>query len=144
MTTPTHQARQQKEDPALTTLTHSAADLAGRIRVMEDRYSNLRKKTQLTDQNLIEAEKNQSKAFRGLTEDILGIRRELQDIKEQIEIMTGELDNVVKQHEFAIVRKYLEFWQPMQFVTQDELERMLAEHTQTKRTDAKPADKQIV
>jgi len=47
------------------------SDLDRRLRVLEERYSNLRKKLQLTDQNMIESERGYAKELRSFNDELL-------------------------------------------------------------------------
>jgi hypothetical protein len=95
-------------------------DVASRLRVLEERYQNLRKKTQITDQNLIESEKSMMKEMKELQEKILEMKHDIANVNEQITLMIGELSNCVREEDFKTTVKYLELWEPAQFITRDE------------------------
>jgi predicted nucleic acid-binding Zn-ribbon protein len=101
------------------------SDLDRRLRVLEERYSNLRKKIQLTDQNLIESERSFGKELRGFNNDILEMKRNTSDFDEKVSIFAGELTNIAQKTDLKVVEKYLAMWNPSMFVTRKELREYL-------------------
>ena len=100
-------------------------DIASRLRVLEERYANLRKKTQVTDQNLIESERGMLKEMEELNQKVLDLKHGIFDMNEKITTMLGELANCVREEEFAVIAKYVELWEPANFVTRDELKKKI-------------------
>ncbi len=97
------------------------SDLDRRLRILEERYGNLRKKIQLTDQNLIESERSFGKELRGFGSDVLELKRSISDFDEKVVIFGSEMDNVAQKTDLKIVEKYLAMWNPGMFVTRREL-----------------------
>jgi hypothetical protein len=101
------------------------SDLDRRLRILEERYSTLRKKLQLTDQNLIEADRSFGKELRGFSDELLGVRRNVADFDEKISIFGSELNSTATKTDLKIVEKYLNMWNPRMFVTRKELREYL-------------------
>lgn len=117
-------AQRVQRNPELEAVHRTLADISSGIRILEDRYYNLRKKTQITDQALLEAQKSFSDEKRILYDQIMEAKMKLQDMVESIEIMRQELKDAVRQKDFKVLEKYLDMWEPLQFVTRDEVERL--------------------
>lgn len=101
------------------------SEIASGMRILEDRYYNLRKKAQLTDQALIETQRKFSKEKRLLADELVETRMKLHDLIEDIKLMKGELQQAAKQNDIKVIQKYLDMWEPMQFVTRKEVEDIL-------------------
>jgi predicted nucleic acid-binding Zn-ribbon protein len=101
------------------------SDLDRRLRVLEERYSNLRKKIQLTDQNIIESDRSFGKELRTFNDEILSLKRNVSDFDEKIVAFDSEMDNVAQKTDLKIVEKYLAMWSPQTFVTRKELKEYL-------------------
>jgi predicted nucleic acid-binding Zn-ribbon protein len=101
------------------------SDLDRRLRVLEERYSNLRKKIQLTDHNIIESEKSFGKELRNFNEDILKLKRNTNEFDEKIVIFDNEMQNVAQKNDLKVLEKYLAMWDPSMFVTRKELREYL-------------------
>lgn len=101
------------------------SDLDRRLRILEERYGNLRKKIQLTDQNLIDSEKSTNKELRNFSADILDLKRNVADFDEKIVLFSGEMDNAAQRTDLKVIEKYLAMWSPDMFVTRKELREYL-------------------
>ncbi|MGV8087110.1 MAG: hypothetical protein ACP5N1_05770 [Candidatus Woesearchaeota archaeon] len=101
------------------------SDLDRRLRILEERYGNMRKKIQLTDHNLIESEKSFGKEIRNFNEDLLKLKRTTNDFDEKIVIFNNEMENIAKKTDLKVLEKYLAMWDPSMFVTRKELREYL-------------------
>ena len=95
--------------------------LSTRLKILEERYTILRKKIQVTDQNIIELEKNQYAETQLIDEDVLEIKSKLKELVEKLELLNDEMKHFADRREFTVLKKYIEFWQPMDFVTRKEV-----------------------
>jgi len=100
-------------------------DLDRRLRILEERYSNIRKKLQLTDQNILESERGFVKELRTVNEDTLKLRKQVNDYSEKISIFTDEINHAAKRTDVKLIEKYLDLWNPRNFVTRRELKEYL-------------------
>lgn len=106
-------------------LSHMISDLDRRLRVLEERYSNLRKKIQLSDQNLIESERSFIKEIHTANDEIMELKRGTNDFSEKILLFQEELRQSARKQDVKILEKYLLLWSPQQFVTRTELKEYL-------------------
>jgi hypothetical protein len=125
--------RQDKLADIAKQITEILADLDRRVKVLEDRYTNLRKKTQFSEQNLLETEKNMSKELRGMQEATMNLKTNLDDVGEKLSLFSSEFDNVAKKTDLTILQKYMDLWQPMNFVTRADLKAILEEMHKKKK-----------
>lgn len=124
--------RQEKLTEIAKQITEALSDLDRRVKVLEDRYVNLRKKNQLTDQNILEAEKSVTKEIKMLQESTLSLKTTLSDVSEKLSLFNSEFENVAKKTDLSVLQKYMDLWQPMNFVTRDELRQILEEKSPKK------------
>lgn len=106
--------------PTIQRMHEGVNDVAARLSVLEERLANLRKKSQLTEQGMIDYEKEMRADLKALTERFTEMARKVSEVKETIDAMAGELSSVVKKHEFTVLERYLDLWQPLTFVTREE------------------------
>jgi hypothetical protein len=111
------------------------SDLDRRLRVLEERYSTLRKKMQLTDQNLIESEKAFHKDIRVFNDESLELKRSIADFEEKVAIFGNEMTNTAKKTELKVIEKYLALWNPTLFVTRKELREYLKNNSVRSSTE---------
>ena len=95
------------------------------VKIIEDKYSNLRKKVQIDEQNSLAAHKKAFEDIKAINSEILEIKHEIEDVKEKILLIISELKASVKAEEFQELKKYIEFWEPMNFVTRNEIQKVV-------------------
>ncbi len=101
------------------------SDLSRRMRVLEERYTVLRRKGQLTDENLIAAEKDLRNELARLAEDVKALYRKLLEIDEKMDRFLEEVKGAAPRQEVLVLRKYLEMWDPVRYLTREEAQRLL-------------------
>ena len=122
-----HLKKQAPQQEAFANVSKSVTALGSRLRILEEQYSNVRNKSQLTEQNLLDFERDVRSELKSLSEDVLEIKSVLQEIKEKIDVVGSELDNTVKEHDLKVVEKYVDLWNPTKFVTKEALRESLEE-----------------
>lgn len=100
-------------------------DLDRRLRILEERYGNIRKKLQLTDQNILESERGFVKELKIINDDTLKLKKQVNDYSEKIEIFNDEINQAAKKTDIKLIEKYLDLWDPKNFVTRNELKEYL-------------------
>ena len=102
-------------------------NLSRRMRLLEESFANLRRSLQLTEQNMLSKNKSFSTEIRTTASDIGDIKKELNDVKEKIMEIVSELETTAKKEEVKILEKYINMWNPVKFVSQNEVEQIVKE-----------------
>lgn len=126
------QAKKQKKaekplSPELQKVVSDINNLSSRLRILEEKASNLRKKTQVNEQNMLESHKKINLEIKTTNSDLLEIKRDLSSMKDEIKIMVNELKTTAKKRDLAVIERYLDFIEPLNLVSKGELQRLLAE-----------------
>lgn len=100
-------------------------DVAARLKVLEERYANLSRREQLSEQNMMRFEKDVRSDLRALQERLLETRRHISDVREKLETMQGQVAKAADKQELRVLEAYLNMIQPMQFVTRAEAKKLL-------------------
>lgn len=116
--------KQEKQDP-YTVIRQSVNDVERRLRVLEERYANLRKKIQITDQNMLDHQSHITKELRVATETVNNLKFQIEEIAEKMAIFNSEFASLAKKRDVKILEKYLDMWQPMNFVTRAEFNQII-------------------
>ena len=122
---PEHQKKQSPEVELFGKISKNVNNVAASLRILEERYSNLRNRSQVSEQSTIELEKEVTKDIKMLTEELIDLKRDLNDIREKLGLISAEMTNLVNKNEFKVMERYLDMWQPMNFVTRNELNKLL-------------------
>ena len=104
-----------------------------RLRVIEERNQRLNERLQLTDQSALRMNKRLSEEIKIANEDITELKLEVAEIKEKIMLIIKELRSSPKKEEFEILRKYIEMWEPLNFVTHKEVENIVEDQLRRKQ-----------
>ena len=127
---PSQQAAKKQAPPdfeAFNNISKNVNNVAANLRILEERYSTLRNKSQVSEQSMISMEKEIRGDIRLLSDDLLDLKRNLNDIKDKLRLIIGEVSNLVKKEDFKVVERYVDMWQPMNFVTKNELDKLANE-----------------
>ena len=100
-------------------------DAITRLRILEERFLNLREKSQLTEENMLKSNKKMFGEFKSINEDLALVKREVNDVKEKISLVIAEMRNYASKQDFRVLQKYIELWQPIQFVTREEVAKIV-------------------
>lgn len=98
-----------------------------RLRILEEGYINLRKKVQVSDQNMLSSNKKLAEEIKTINADVLDIKHEIADVKEKMLEVIKELKSCAKEEDVKVLEKYIELWQPLNFVTRNEVKKIVKE-----------------
>lgn len=108
-------------------------ELGRGLRTLEGRYSDIQTKLQVIEQNMITSHKRLLTEIKVTNSDVREIKKEIQEVKDRILSLIQELQSFAKKEEVKVLQKYVHLWEPMNFVTRDEIEQIIAEKTKKKR-----------
>jgi regulator of replication initiation timing len=114
--------------------TEDIGNLGRRLRILEESITNIRRAIQVTEQNMLDKNKIFATEIRTLTSDMGDMKTEISEIKEKIVEVVGELKESAKRDEVKVLEKYINFWNPVNFVTQNEVETIVKEILKKKAT----------
>ena len=120
-------AQQQQESPDFSGMTTDINTLSRRLRLLEEGFTNLRRFFQVTEENMIAKNKHFSAEIKTLTSDINEIRKEIQELKDKLLLVIRELQTVARKEEVKVLEKYINLWNPIKFVSQNEVEQIINE-----------------
>lgn len=109
----------------LSELTNELNNVSTRIRILEERYTNLRRKTQVGEQNMLTSNRNFNTEIKTLNSEINEIRREVDLIKNKIKQIIIELGNFAKKDNVKVLEKYINMLDPVKYVTENQVENIV-------------------
>jgi hypothetical protein len=98
-----------------------------KMRLNEERIIGLRKKMQLIEHNMIEGHKKLLAEIKFLNKDVGDIKREFDELKDKVLGFGKELQRCAKKEDVDVLEKYINMWEPVNFVTRREVEKMINE-----------------
>ncbi len=116
-----------QEMPDISGVTNDVNTLSRRLRMLEEGFTNLRRFFQVTEENIIAKNKHFSAEIKTVASDISEIRKEIQELKDKLILVIKELQNVARKEEVKVLEKYINLWNPVKFVTQNEVQQIIDE-----------------
>lgn len=101
------------------------ADFSRRLKILEERYTNLKSRLQLIDQNMLLNNKKTTTDFKIINSDISELKNKVNDINEIINLIIKELKNTSSKEDVEVLQKYINLWEPVNFVTRKEVEKLI-------------------
>ena len=108
-------------------LSQELTNLSTRMRVLEERNSNMKKKQEIVEHNMLSHRKQYSQEVELLKEEIDEIRRQIKEIESRIIMIIKELRMSANKEDVDGLKKYVELWEPVKFVTQNQVEKIVEE-----------------
>jgi len=114
-------------------------DIFSKLRVLESKNYTLGENLLAVNQNTIEEYKRLNKEISIVNDDIKELKEEIFKLRETIKNFLGEIDYFAKKSDLMVLEKYINLWNPLKFVTEDELENFISE--KLKKRNTKKGDK---
>lgn len=111
------------------------------VRGLEGKINNLTREVDVLKNDFIKRANDLNKEFKTLSDDLMELRHQQEKMDQKMVLIIKELKQTAGAEEVMTLKKYVEFWNPLNFVTQRDLEkaveRKLLAYT-------KPAEKVLV
>lgn len=117
--------KQQAPGPDFSAVTNDINNVSRRLRLLEESFTNMRRSQQVTEQNMLLKHKNFATEVKTINSEITDLRSEISDAKDKILMLVEELKTAAKRDELKILEKYINLWNPVKFVTQNEVEEIV-------------------
>ena len=111
---------QQPQNPYNTLM-----ELTNRLRILEGRYSSTRERMFVMNHNMIDHYKRTNVELKTLNEDMRDMKQDIFTIKETVRHLVQEMENFVRKEQLKVLEKYINMWDPFNFVTQEEVEEII-------------------
>ncbi len=105
--------------------TDQMRNLSRRLRVLEERYANQRKNMQVMEHNMLSDSKKLQTQMHSLQSDFDELKKQIYDIKQKFDLIAADLADTAKREDVIVLEKYINLWEPVNFVTRNEVERIV-------------------
>ncbi|MBD3259208.1 hypothetical protein GF371_01095 [Candidatus Woesearchaeota archaeon] len=103
-----------------------------RIRILEDRYNNLRREMQFADTTIIRNKQGLTQEAKALDSEVEDLQKTIHEMNDKVEEIMKELQTCAKLNDLKVLEKYVDLWQPVQFVTREQALRFIQEKLEKK------------
>ncbi len=95
------------------------------IKALESKVNNLVREMELLKNNTLKKNEEMRKELKIMNDDLLALKSEDQKTQEKMDLIIKELKQTAGIEELMVLKKYVDLWNPMNFVTQRDLDRAL-------------------
>jgi uncharacterized coiled-coil protein SlyX len=118
--------KEQQPEPAAPTMQNiQLRDFSRRLRLLEERFASQRKNVHVMEHNMITEHKKLQQDIRTLQQDFDDLKKQLYEMKQQFDLIGSALRDTAKREDVIVLEKYINLWEPLQFVTRGEVERLI-------------------
>lgn len=114
-------------DPRMDAMNNDVNDQSRKLRVLEERYIVLRKKTQVTEQNMLANYKRINTQLKTAVSDVSELKHEMAELVEKVVLLQKEIEQCAKKEDVKVIEKYILFWNPTNYITKSQVEKKINE-----------------
>lgn len=96
-----------------------------RIKVLEEGMNNLRKKVLVNEQNDLNRYKKILTEEKATLDEVNELKQEIENINRLIKEVISELRSGARREDVEVLKKYIDMWNPINFVTEETVEKMI-------------------
>ena len=96
-------------------------ELNTRVRILEGKYNLTRERMLLINQNMIDHYKDLNSEIKIIKDDIREIKETLEIIKDTSRSLVKEMAFFARKEQLKVLEKYINMWNPLNFITQEEV-----------------------
>ncbi len=93
------------------------------VKGLESKVNNLLREVDILKNDFINRANKLNKDFKTLNDDMVELRHEQEKMDQKMVLIIKELKQTAGIEEVMTLKKYVEFWNPLNFVTQKDLEK---------------------
>ena len=113
------------------------SELNTRIRILEGKYNLTRERMLLINQNMIDHYKDLNNEIKTLNIEIKEMKETLEVIKETNINIVKELSFFARKDQLKILEKYINMWNPLNFITEEEVLELMKKNKEKNVTKRK-------
>ncbi len=93
------------------------------VKGLEGKINSLVREVDLVKNDLIRKNSSLGKEVKALNDEVLELKRQQNQFAQKMDLIIKELKQTAGNEEVQVIKKYVELWNPLSFVTQRDLER---------------------
>ena len=100
-------------------------NLNGRMRLIEERFMQLRENLELLNENLMDGHKDVLKRIKNLDNEIKGLKKENLELTNTINHIIKEVGLFARKDSVRVLEKYISMWDPLKFTTEEDVKKII-------------------
>ncbi len=91
------------------------------VKGLESKVNNLTREFDLLKNELIKKNSQMLKDLKTTSDDLVEAKHQQEKMQQKMDLIIKELQQTAGKEELAVLKKYMEYWNPLNFVTQSDL-----------------------
>ena len=108
------------------------------MKALESKLNSLRREFDLVKNNSTRSGQDTKQNLQSVNQELTDLQHKTSKIEEKLDLIIAELKRTAGSEELDVLKKYIEFWNPMEFVSQKDLERTVEQKVQDALNKNKP------
>ena len=117
----------QKDAALFAEFQMSLREISRRLRILEERYTSIRKNIQVNEQNMLNQSRKNSTEIMAINSEISELKKNIRNFAEELKQIIKEVKQAVKKDEVKVLERYINLWQPISYVTHTEMDKRIRE-----------------
>ena len=102
-------------------LSSEVKNLTTRLRSLEEKYRNMRTTMQINEKHTLDDNKKRNTEMKDFNQEMFDLKKNFKEVKDKMDIIIKELGLTSKKEDVETIQKYLNLWNPVNFVNQNEI-----------------------
>ncbi len=111
--------------PATTAAPFEPAKLYVWVKSLESKTNNLIREVDLLKNDVLRRQGQLKKEYQVMNEDLVEFRHQQEALVQKMDLLVKELKKTAGSEEVQTLKKYMDLWNPLNFVTQRDVERVI-------------------
>ncbi len=103
-------------------------DVTSRVRGLEGKYNLLRDRVLIINNNMLEEYKRVSSGIKAIDTDLKILKDDMFKFRESMKHLLKEMDFLARKEDVQFLEKYINLWNPLKFMTQEDVLKLIEEH----------------
>ena len=95
------------------------------VKSLESKLNGLRREFELVKNNATRSSQDSKQKIHNINSELTDLQHKVSKMDEKLDLIIAELKRTAGSEELDVLKKYIEFWNPMEFVTQRDIERIV-------------------
>ncbi|MAG60330.1 hypothetical protein CL619_00945 [archaeon] len=111
-------------------------------KALESKLNGLRREFDLVKNNSTRSGQDTKQNIQNINSELTELQHKVSKMDEKLDLIVAELKRTAGSEELDVLKKYIEFWNPMEFVTQKDIDRIVEQKMQDFKHNSDSPDKQ--
>lgn len=119
----------------------SFSEMNRKLAIVEDRLENLRDHIALVEKDSLEKNKSLAVEVHEYDDKIRELKAEGEKLKAMVERLVSKLELFASKEQLKVLERYLNFWNPLDYVSKKDVEELINEKLKKRKTTRKSTKK---